>query len=93
MTCPAQYLLESACVGNFQFLKKAYCGLRYMESYVKGGLVMSNQTRKMRPRSRQASERICTKQHNLTTYALVVAGAAGIYCFMTFGLGHIFGVI
>lgn len=39
------------------------------------------------------SGRVCTKHNNLTTYALVVAGAVVTYLFMTFGLGHVFGII
>lgn len=48
--------------------------------------------KEMRP-SRQAKERISTKHNNLTTYAAVIAACLAVYCFMTFGLGHFFGVI
>lgn len=33
------------------------------------------------------------KQSNLTTYSAALLGVAVLYLFMTFGLGHVFGVI
>lgn len=53
---------------------------------------MSNQKEKTRS-SLATEERAANKQSNLTTYAAAVAVALAIYAFMTFGLGHIFGVI
>lgn len=48
--------------------------------------------KEMRP-SRQAKERISTKQNHLITYAAVISAFLAVYCLMTFGLGHVFGVI
>lgn len=33
------------------------------------------------------------KQHNLTTYAVAIAAFLAIYCFLTFGMGHVFRII
>lgn len=49
--------------------------------------------KEMRP-CRQARERICTKQDQFTKQCVAaVVGFAAIYAFLTFGLGHLFGVI
>lgn len=48
--------------------------------------------KEMRP-SRQAKERTSTKQNHLITYAAVIAAFLAVYCLMTFGMGHFFGVI
>lgn len=38
-------------------------------------------------------ERAANMQNNLIKYAAVIVAALAIYAFMTFGLGHFFGVI
>lgn len=42
---------------------------------------------------RQAKCASAEKQSQFTTYAAVIVAALAFYAFMTFGLGHVFGVI
>lgn len=44
-------------------------------------------------RHRQVTERTSTKQNHLITYAAVIAAFLAVYCLLTFGMGHVFGVI
>lgn len=54
----------------------------------------SEMTREKETRTRrQAKCASAEKQSQFTTYAAVIVAALAIYVFMTFGLGHLFGVV